>query len=66
MWLVTLDFQQDKGKAEGGARPKQKVQKSASIATDMDHNTHHAQKQTPIDNGEIKVILEILFFKALW
>ncbi|XP_025112167.1 G-protein-signaling modulator 2-like isoform X2 [Pomacea canaliculata] len=44
----------DKGKAEGGARPKQKVQKSASIATDMDHNTHHAQKQTPIDNGEIK------------
>ncbi|KAL8559818.1 G-protein-signaling modulator 2 [Nucella lapillus] len=29
-----------KEKGEGGARPKQKVQKSASIATDMDHCAH--------------------------
>ncbi|KAK7488079.1 hypothetical protein BaRGS_00020670 [Batillaria attramentaria] len=35
----------EKEKIEGGARPKQKVQKSASIATDMDHSAHPGKTQ---------------------
>lgn len=42
----------EKLRVEGGARPKQKVQKSASIATDMDHAAHPGQ--TPLTANKDK------------
>ena len=40
--VLMLCAWQEKPGGDGGARPKQKVQKSASIATDMDHSAHPA------------------------
>lgn len=53
---------QEKPKTDSGARPKQKVQKSASIATDMDHST---RPQIEVDK-ENKVIYLCMLYLYLF
>ncbi|XP_070177031.1 G-protein-signaling modulator 2-like isoform X2 [Littorina saxatilis] len=56
----------EKGRDMGGARPKQKVQKSASIATDMDHTAHATVDREPKKvNGIVEDLDEDGFFDLL-